>query len=483
MPANKTLRPVVKTLFILLGCAVFIALAVAASTAVVEMFVPRGAPSPLRWLVPLLAGCVVAFLCLLAWRQYAQAQQRQRGLSERAAEVSRALGFVFHEEMPAERWASLSGALPYKDRPADRYRNLMEGHCDGVAVLLFDFYPDSSNPQRHETFVLFPERDERLPDFLLQPKGLADRLLGHKGFVFDPGQAGDAHAAHVTERFAQRYTLEGNPQDEPALRQVFRTGTLEALTHHPGWGGHAIKGVLLLGRCRHGGTAEERPAFLREALHLRRLLCPPTGEESAPAPVALSGTRLSLRRAVLLGLGELLAVGLVGGLMGACAGYVVGFFAGAVEGKPQTWAKAGAERGAAVGAIALPVLLVLGQGLKLWARRHHAAAELQPPGDVPTRAPLILRHGLLIGIWVIVAGVSVIPLALGVGLGSLVAGWCLPLVEMFGGGPDRWATPLTVALGGLGGLLGLALPWLVWRKARRKGPAKTEDGAGPGTAI
>ncbi len=477
MPANSTSRAVVKNLLILLGCGVGVLLAAAASTAVVEVILPRGAASPLRWLVPLLTGGVMALLCVLAWGQYARAQQRQRGLSERAAEVSRALGFVFHEEMPAERWASLSGALPYEDRPADRYRNLMEGRCDGVPVLLFDFYPDSSNPQRHETFVLFPERDERLPDFLLQPKGFADRLLGHKGFVFDPGQAGDAHAAHVTERFAERYTLEGNPEDEPALRQAFRTATLEALTHHPDWGGHAINGVLVLGRSRHGCAAEERPAFLREALHLRRLLCRPTGEERAPAPVSLGGTRLSFRRAVLLGLGELLAVAVVGGLMGGCAGYVLGFLAGAAEGHPQAWTKAGRDMGVAIGAIALPVLLVLGQGLLLWARRQ------QPAGEESRPAPAVVRHGLRILIFLGVIGLLLMPVALGVALGSAVAEGGLALVKALGGDPDQWDTPLRVTLASLGGLLGLVLPLLVWRRVRRKVAVKTGGGAGPGAST
>jgi hypothetical protein len=474
MSTNQAPRSIVKTAFALLGCGLLITLAAAGSTAVVDVILPRGAASPLRWVVPLVTGCVMALLCALAWRQYAQAQQRQRGLSERLAEVSRALGFAFHEEMPAERLTGLPAVPAFKDRSDAHFRNLMEGEADGVKVLLFDFYPDPLNPQAHETYLLFPERDERLPDFVLEPKGLSDRLLGHKGFVFDPTQAGDAHAAEITERFAARYTLDGSAEDEPALRQAFRGATLEAFTQQADGGAQVTNGVLLLSRRAQRGEAEERPALLREALRLRRLLRAEIGEESAPAPVAPGGTRRSLRRAVLAGLGVLLMAVLLGHIVGASVGYVVGFLAGAAEGNLRAWTREGMRTGSAVGRVAVPVLLILAQGLMWWARRHFAAAELRPPSDGPAPAPALLRHGLRVGIWLLVVAVCAIPAALGIALGGLVAGWCLPLVDALGGDRDQWGTPLTVGLGGVGGLLGLALPVLLWRKARKKGQAPPE---------
>jgi hypothetical protein len=154
---------------------------------------------------------------------------------------------------------------------------------------------------------------------------------------------------------------------------------------------------------------------------------------------------------LLLGLGM---AALLGRLVGQCAGYVSGFVAGTLAGDVPAWMTAGAGFGAAAGQIAFPVLLLLGWVLVRSGQRHHEAALARNPRERPPPPPAVVRSGLLGLLGVLGLSLSMVPAALGIWLGGVVAGAC--------GAPGPWA----LALSGAGGVLGLAVPFLLWRRAR-----------------
>jgi serine/threonine protein kinase/tetratricopeptide (TPR) repeat protein len=177
---------------------------------------------------------------------------------------------------------------------------------------------------------------------------------------------------------------------------------------------------------------------------------PPVTPGQADAPAVPAARR---RRLVGLALVILAAIGavLAGGLLGWCTGYVLGFMAGAVAGDVAAWKAAGAGPGAAVGWVALPAALLLGWILVRRGLRHHEAEVRRRPGERPTPPPAVIRYGLPGLAGVLVFALSTIPAALGVWLGNAAGG---------GSGP------LATGLSALGGVLGLALPVVLWRLAR-----------------
>jgi hypothetical protein len=116
---------------------------------------------------------------------------------------------------------------------------------------------------------------------------------------------------------------------------------------------------------------------------------------------------------------------------------------------------AGAALGATVGRIAFLAVFLLAWPLVVWGRRHHEAESRKPVGQGRSPAPAAVRYGLPLLLGVLVLSLGLIPAALGIWLGGVVAG-------AFGGDPGPGAT----ALPGLGGLLGLSLPFILWHRAR-----------------
>jgi tetratricopeptide (TPR) repeat protein len=201
-------------------------------------------------------------------------------------------------------------------------------------------------------------------------------------------------------------------------------------------------------------TEMARPDSPPQELHLGQ---PPRPAEAPapPQPGSEGGLLPRLRRTVLAGSVVLVAAVLVGHLAGTCTGYVVGSLAGALAGDQQARAGAGADLGAAVGRVAFPVVSLLGWGLLRWGWRHHDAAVRKAPRERPSPPPAPVRYGLALFLGVFVLGLGMIPPAVGIWLGGAVA-------DAFGGAPGPWAT----ALSGLGGVLGLGLPFLLWRRAQ-----------------
>jgi hypothetical protein len=145
----------------------------------------------------------------------------------------------------------------------------------------------------------------------------------------------------------------------------------------------------------------------------------------------------------------------VGDLLGRCTGYIIGFASGAVAGKLQAGTDAGVSLGAATGRIAFPVLMLVGWVLVRWRRHHYEATAPWRSGEGSAPPPAMVRHGLLALVGVVLLILWMVPVALGIGLGRVVA-------SAFGSDSGPWAT----ALPALGGILGLALPFIFWRRVR-----------------
>jgi two-component system sensor kinase len=195
-----------------------------------------------------------------------------------------------------------------------------------------------------------------------------------------------------------------------------------------------------------GATPATQPDSVRQ-----KPVEPAQPAEAAP-PVA---PRRSLVGPVVAVLVALVGAVLVGQLLGWCTGYVLGFVSGAVVGNLQGGTEAGVGLGAALGRVALPVLALAGWLLVRWGLRHYEATAPWRSGGKPTPPPAPVRYGLFVVLGVGLLGLWMIPAALGIGLGGILASAC-------GANSGPWAT----AMPALGGALGLALPFLVWRRAR-----------------
>jgi hypothetical protein len=99
-----------------------------------------------------------------------------------------------------------------------------------------------------------------------------------------------------------------------------------------------------------------------------------------------------------------------------------------------------------------PVLLLLGGVLVRWGQRHHEAALARNARERPAPPPGVVRYGLPGLLFVVVLSLSMIPATVGVWLGNQMAGAF--------GVAEGWA----VALSGVGGVLGLLLPFILCRR-------------------
>jgi hypothetical protein len=158
--------------------------------------------------------------------------------------------------------------------------------------------------------------------------------------------------------------------------------------------------------------------------------------------------------------GGLLALGtvtLLGAVAGRCTGYVAGFVGGAITGNLPAWKDAGIHFGIPIGSVTLPLLLLVAWMLLRWGHRHYKAALATKAEWHLAQPPAAVRHGLSGLFRVLVFSMVMVPTALGVWLGSMTA-WTL--------GIDSGLE--STALSGLGLVLGLGIPYVVWHRAQGK---------------
>ncbi|MBI3408199.1 MAG: hypothetical protein HY040_07570 [Planctomycetes bacterium] len=193
------------------------------------------------------------------------------------------------------------------------------------------------------------------------------------------------------------------------------------------------------------------PAFQHDVVEQKS--AEPAKPTESNVPVASRRSRVGLVVAVLAALAGAV---LLGHVLGWCAGYVIGFASGAIAGNLQAGTGAGVGLGAAIGRVVFPMLMLAGWFLVRWGRRHYEATAPWRPGAKPMPAPAMVRHGLFLLVGVMLLSLWMIPTALGIGLGTVLA-------SFIGGDSGPWATVLPA----LGGAFGLALPFELWRLPRK----------------
>ena len=139
-------------------------------------------------------------------------------------------------------------------------RTLSTDDDDRDSPPLFDNREQSlTEPYPVETFALIQSRGLKLPEFHLQPEGIADKLLDRADVDFD---------SHP--KFSRRYRLWGWSETE--IRRFFTPALLDFLAERPGWNLEGHGGWLLIRRENRLVSAQELSAFVREVLELHAAL-------------------------------------------------------------------------------------------------------------------------------------------------------------------------------------------------------------------
>ena len=188
--------------------------------------------------------------------------------------LARDLGLKYHEHGPAGIEVPETFILAPSGRlsGSDEVHRVLRGQIDGVDVAAFE-YRRISDPTKRTTrgypatVSTFSMPDRGLPDFILRPERLYDRVL--------MGIADQDIDFTETPEFSRLYRLQG--QDEMALRPVFSIQVRRFFQGRPGRVAQAVGGRLFYYRptrmLRYTAfRAGEVKMLLSEGLELSALL-------------------------------------------------------------------------------------------------------------------------------------------------------------------------------------------------------------------
>lgn len=172
-------------------------------------------------------------------------------------------GLTYNQELPD--LSSLLGGVHFEMSSVGRYqrvRNAMSGQWHGSTLKVFDLHyitGTGKNQSNHQqTGVVLAFNDMNLPDFLLQPENLFNKIaavLGQKDINFDEDPD-----------FSKAFQLRG--ADEPALRQLFSPVVREWFKNHRGICAEMQISQLLLYKKEKMLQAEELLQLLEDSASL-----------------------------------------------------------------------------------------------------------------------------------------------------------------------------------------------------------------------
>ena len=185
-------------------------------------------------------------------------------MKKRAA-VAEQMGFVF---LPNLTVSSLRAVAPFRlfaQGYGQKAYYAMQGRVGDCDLLYFQYQYTIGNGKSSQTFthsavILFDGADG-MPDFLLTPRTIFDKLLG----LFTHGGVELEDAAE----FAKRYKLTG--PDEAALRKTFHPELVQYLGTSGRWFVQAANGQLLLYKTPAVG-GDRVPGFVTDTLEIRDML-------------------------------------------------------------------------------------------------------------------------------------------------------------------------------------------------------------------
>jgi hypothetical protein len=201
---------------------------------------------------------VVAALCPLGFLHIWLARKR----TKKMAQIAYQMGFAFIPNLTA---ATVLAVAPFTllARGSERkaYHG-MQGCVDGCGVFFFEYRytiggGDAETTLVHSAVLLFDGADG-VPDFILTPRTIFDKLVGLLSQVgVELEDAGE---------FAKRYKIAG--PDEAALRKVFNPDLVRCLASDGKWFIQALNGQLLLLRSPKV-QPDKVPGLMTDALKIR----------------------------------------------------------------------------------------------------------------------------------------------------------------------------------------------------------------------
>jgi hypothetical protein len=172
----------------------------------------------------LIAGAIIIILAIIiSWRIY---YLRKR--SEALGQLAQTMNFVFSPKGDGKLLESFNGFNVFSRGRVRKISNILSGKVNDISVRVFDYQyttggGDSSHTWRQTVLVLESEK-LRLPDFVLRPEGLLDKIgvvLGYQDIDFD-----------LYPKFSRQYFLRG--KDQESVKAFFTDSLIQYYEQHAG---------------------------------------------------------------------------------------------------------------------------------------------------------------------------------------------------------------------------------------------------------
>ncbi len=205
--------------------------------------------------LPILVGvAVVAFVAVLVFAR----RQAERKRTEALRATSAEMGFAFAPDADLGELRALGDFPLYGRGHSKAATNVLTGRRDDRDVTVFDYRYTTGGGQHsqthHQTVVICPRAATGLPDLVLAPEHLADKIgqvFGYQDIDFESNPG-----------FSSHYLLRG--PDESAIRAAFSQDALSFFEGQPGWNVEVRNGNLGIYRAGRRADPDKLPAFLSE---------------------------------------------------------------------------------------------------------------------------------------------------------------------------------------------------------------------------
>lgn len=209
----------------------------------------------------IIAGIALAVLSIVVL-----SARTTRKRTERMQAAAKALGLPFSAEGDPQWIQHLSQFHLFSQGRAKRIRNMIHGKTEELELSIFDYqYTTGSGKHAHtsiQSVICFQSPLLQLPDFVMRPESVFDRIggvFGYRDFDFD------THPA-----FSRTFVLRGN--DEQRIRSVFAPEVLEHFEGHTGVCVEASGPRLIYYRSGRKTAPEQASSFLEEGFAVFALL-------------------------------------------------------------------------------------------------------------------------------------------------------------------------------------------------------------------
>ena len=222
----------------------------------------------LSFLPFVIVGAIALLLGVIFVLASRTAKKRTEGMQAAADE----LGLAFFPEGDRQLIDQLAQFQLFSQGRSKRIQNMIHGKTEDVDVGIFDYqYTTGSGKHSHtstQSVICFQSSRLQLPDFVLRPENLFDRIgdvFGYRDIDFD------THPA-----FSRSFLLRGN--NEPRIRRMFSRDVLEYFEAHLGVGAEGSGSRLIYYRAAKKVRPEEVRSLLEQGFQVYSLFRDTTEE-------------------------------------------------------------------------------------------------------------------------------------------------------------------------------------------------------------